>query len=374
MAAARFLPILLLLLQGGAAHAQGKALLAEPRLPATPYAYAVKLPPHLAALEAPAPEAGPAGDAVATLGRVLFHDRTLSRNGLVSCASCHTQAFGFDDPTRLSIGFEGKVTRRAAMTVANARFVPAGRFFRDERAASLEEQVLDPFTDPIEMGLGPGELEQRIGARGFYPALFEQAFGDPRISRERVAAALAGFVRAVVAVRSRYDEGRRQVTDAMQPFANFTRAENRGKALFLTPRDQGGAGCAACHEGEAFMLASPRNNGLPQGKTADGGLGEITGRAEDFGKFRAGTLRNVAVTAPYMHDGRFETLEEVVDHYVSGVQDSPTLDPALRDTGGAPARLDLPPSDREALVAFLETLTDEQLLADDRFSDPFLPR
>lgn len=369
------LALLLTCLSAPPAVSQGRTFLPEPRLPAEPYRYALDLPPHLASLRGFEP-AGlpPDNDALATLGRVLFHDRTLSRNGLVSCASCHTQAFGFDDRSRLSIGFEGRVTRRAAMTLVNARFSPSGRYFRDERAASLEQQVLEPFTDPIEMGLASGELAIRTAVRPFYPALFEAAFGDGAIGDQRMAAALAAYVRAIVPVDSRYDRERAKTVNALEPFAGFTAEENRGKALFMTGRDQGGAGCAACHEGEGFVMRAARSNGLTPGRAPDDGLGEITGRSEDDGLFRAGSLRNIAVTAPYMHDGRFASLEEVVEHYDGGVFGSPNLDALLRDGEGKPARLGLSPQDKAALVAFLKTLTDETLMTDDRFSDPFLPR
>jgi len=357
------------------AHAQNRAFLEEPRLPERPYSYALQLPPHLSSLR----EFEPAGlppdnDALATLGRVLFHDRTLSRNGLVSCASCHTQAFGFDDRSRLSIGFEGRVTRRSAMTLVNARFSPSGRYFRDERAGSLAEQVLEPFSDPVEMGLAPGELAIRVAMRPFYPPLFGEAFGDETIEEQRIATALSAYVRAIVATGSRYDEARAKAADALEPFEAFSPEENRGKALFLTRRAQGGAGCAACHEGEGFVMRAARSNGLPQGRAPDGGVGEITGRMEDMGLFRAGSLRNIAATAPYMHDGRFGTLEEVIEHYDAGIAGTPNLDALLRDPNGGPARLGLTAQDKTALVAFLKTLTDGKLMADDRFSDPFLPR
>ncbi|MCU0790426.1 MAG: hypothetical protein MUE79_05155 [Nitratireductor sp.] len=312
-------------------------------------------------------------DAGAALGRVLFHDRQLSRNGLVACASCHTQAFGFDDRTRLSIGFEGKTTRRAAMPLTNARFAFEGRYFRDLRAATLEAQVLEPFTDPVEMGLRPGELTARVEQRDFYPPLFNAAFGETAVSEERIASALAQYVRAIVSTGSRYDKARARVDGNLAPFPEFSAQENRGKRLFFTSRAGGGAGCAQCHAGEAFMMPGARNNGLElHGK--DNGFGEITGRREDMGLFRAASLKNVAVTAPYMHDGRLASLEEVVSHYSAGVKPHPNLSPELRAVDGTPARLHLSAQDQAALVAFLQTLTDEELLADPRFSDPFLSR
>jgi len=260
------------------------------------------------------------------------------------------------------------------MSLANARYNPGGRHFRDERAATLEEQVLEPFVDPVEMGLEPGELEYTVSKRSFYPPLFAAAFGDEAVSDERIARALAQYVRAIVSYRSRYDAERVLVGDRLAPFAGFTAAQNRGKELFLKPPSEGGAGCASCHETEAFVLLSPRNNGLDARAGTDDGLSEVTGLATDRGKFRTASLRNVAVTSPYMHDGRFADLQAVLAHYADGVANHPNLSPELRGSDGRPLHLNLTDADRAALVAFLETLTDEELLVDQRFSDPFLSR
>ena len=348
-----------------------------PQLPQQMHDYLSVLPPHLYSLEKidNTPASNPLTNAGATLGRVLFHDHQLSRNGLVACASCHTQTTGFDDSTRLSIGFAGKITRRSAMALANARYNPAGRYFRDERAATLEEQVLDPFTDAIEMGLQPGELVSAVAARSFYPPLFAAAFGNSDISEPRIAAALAQYVRAIVSTHSPYDAGRAGVSDPRQDFVSFSASENHGKRLFLLPREQGGAGCAACHATEAFVLLEPKNNGLEtKTRTVDDGIGETTKNPSDLGKFRTASLRNIAATAPYMHDGRFATLAAVIEHYASNVQPHPNLSVELKAKNGEPARLDFKPCDKQALVDFLTALTDAQLLADPRFGDPFVAR
>ncbi len=364
------------LLAAGLAMAQ-----ANPPVPALPliaYEYAKPaLPAHALALAYldNTPASNPLTNAGAALGRVLFYDRGLSKNGLVSCASCHSQSLGFDDPTRFSIGHRGKITRRSAMALANARYNPAGRYFHDLRAARLEDQALVPFTDPVEMGLGRTELVERVSSRLFYAGLFTDAFGDPSVSEERISRALAQFVRSMVSFSARYDEGRKNAPDAFADFASFTAQENRGKFLFMTARNAGGAGCAECHESGAFVLVEPRNNGLPPDpKRPDGGVGEASGHAPDIGKFRAASLRNIAVSAPYMHDGRFRTLDEVIEHYAGGVVASPTLAPQLRNADGSPARLVLPVEDRAALAAFLQTLTDDAFLANGKFSDPFARR
>ena len=335
-------------------------------------------PDHIQALEFldNTPPENPITNAGAHLGRVLFHDRQLSKNGLVSCASCHTAAVGFDDQTRFSIGFSGQITRRAAMPLANARFNPRGRYFWDERAATLEEQVLDPLTDPIEMGLMPKEAISRISSRPWYPPLFEAAFGDDEVTDQRIAAALAQFVRSLVSQSSVYDKAKVSAgpdTSPTELFSEFSPAENRGKFLFFADRSQGGAGCASCHETEAFIMLRPRNNGLPPSdREVDNGLGEITGNAADEGLFRAASLKNIEKTAPYMHDGRFASLDDVIEHYSGKIEPHPNLSTELRNTDGSPVRLNLNDQDKAALVAFLNTLTDEEMMADERFSDPFI--
>jgi cytochrome c peroxidase len=259
------------------------------------------------------------------------------------------------------------------MSLVNARYSPDGHYFRDMRASSLEHQVLEPFTDPIEMGLEPGELAWTVEKRTFYRPLFEAAFGDGEVTGERIASALAQYVRSIVSLRSRYDLARAMAQSPLDEFPHFSPAENRGKHLFFTGRQDGGAGCASCHASEAFVMLEPKNNGL-DAESTDGGLGEITGLPQDIGRFRAATLKNIAITTPYMHDGRIRTLEDVVEHYSSGVKPHPNLSPELRGPDGKPAPLNLSPDDKAALVAFLNTLTDESLLADPRYGDPFAGR
>ncbi|MCB1428100.1 MAG: hypothetical protein KDJ66_03095 [Nitratireductor sp.] len=318
------------------------------------------------------PQTNPVTQSGASLGRILFFDHSLSKNGLVACSSCHSRETGFDDPTRFSIGFEGRITRRSAMSLTNARFNPSGRYFRDLRAASLEAQVLQPFTDEIEMGLRPGELMAKVSSQPYYNALFMAAFGDAQVTQERISRALAQFVRAITSFDSRYDRERRKAESALDDFPGFSPQENHGKKLFLTSRREKGAGCSECHESEAFILAAPRDNGLPiDSERPDHGLGEITGKAEDMGKFRAASLRNIAVSAPYMHDGRFKTLGEVIDHYSGGVTGKPNLAPELRDPSGAPSGLNLTSQDKRDLIAFLQTLTDRTMLTDSCLADPF---
>lgn len=354
-------------------------------LPWPPYDYDPELPAHwqgpgVQALDN-TPDDDPITDHGATLGRVLFHDTLLSANETIACASCHAQADGFSDPSRFSAGFEGGLTGRNSMGLSDARFYASGRFFWDERAETLEQQVLMPIQNEVEMGLGLDELVARVQARPYYPPLFALAFGDAAIDEDRIARALAQYVRAVVSYRAPYDEGLAATGNPAMPFPNYTAQENEGKAIFFGPVGR----CAPCHVGQpgpppppgaplpnaaAFLMTGPANNGL-DAATTDAGVGGITGDPTQEGAFKSPSLRNVELTAPYMHDGRFDTLEEVVDHYDHGVQPHPNLDPRLRAPGGQPQQLGLDDGQKAALVAFLRTLTDEALLEDARFGDPF---
>ncbi len=331
------------------------------------------------------PRDNPITDAGATLGRVLFYDEALSANGTIACASCHRQEFGFNDDREFSVGFEGGLTGRHSMNLTNARFYGSGKFFWDERADTLEEQVLMPFQDDVEMGLTLAELEAIVASRPYYAPLFEDAFGDDAVSSERIARAIAQFVRSMVSADTRYDEGRAQVGGPAEDFPNFTPQENLGKRLFFTGGGPAGGGpfpCVGCHATEAFVGVIPggnnpesgaTNNGL-DATTTDEGVGGVTGNANAESAFKVGSLRNIELGAPYMHDGRFETLREVIDHYSEGIQDHPTLALSLRVGGpnGAPLRYDFSDAEKDALVAFLETLTDDTLLTDERWSDPFV--
>ena len=356
-------------------------------LPATPYNYAnPELPAHF--LTPPVrgldntPQDNPITDHGATLGRVLFYDTALSRNETVACGTCHQQAAGFSDTTQLSEGFAGGLTGRNSMGLSESRWYATGRFFWDERAATLEEQVLGPIQNEVEMGLTLTELVERVSTRPYYRDLFIAAFGDDAVTTERIARALAQFVRAMASYRSRFDEGLAAAGSIRSQFANFTAEENLGKDLFLQPR----TACVACHLGgppplpgqdfanqAIFLPLEPLNNGLDAGPVEDdNGVGDITGDPADDGRFKSSSLRNIAVTGPYMHDGRFATLAEVIDHYDSGVKPHPNLDPRLRGPNQQPRRMNLTPAEKGALVAFLGTLTDEALLADPKFSDPFV--
>ncbi len=359
----------------------------SPVLPASPYDYStLNLPAHFTtnAQGSPLPTSingtdntpadNPVTDHGATLGRVLFYDKTLSANATISCASCHQAASGFSDSATLSVGFDGGTTSRHSMTLINSRWYQRGRFFWDERAATLEEQVLMPFQDPVEMGLTLQQLDSIVSNQVYYPQLFSDAFGDSIVTTDRISKALSQFVRSIVSYSSKYDIGRAQVSALGPNFPNFTAEENQGKQLFLRTIPNGGGACFGCHATEAFVSANPgpQNNGLDL-VTTDSGAGATFPNNSIFdARFKTSTLRNIELTAPYMHDGRFATLEEVVEHYNSGIQAHPTLSAALTDANGDPVRLNFTAAEKSALVAFLKTLTDPTLANDIKFSNPFI--
>ena len=317
-------------------------------------------------------------DEGATLGRVLFYDVNLSVNRTVRCASCHVQVHSFADPLTLSQGVGGFRTRRNSPGLANVAFNPSGRYLWDERAETLEFQMLEPFLNDREMALPLDELVRRVEEQPYYDDLFVDAFGSDDVTANRIAAALAQFVRAMVSADSPYDRARAEVGSPLEPFPAFSDDENRGRQLFFTSVADGGGGCSSCHTSEA-QVTSPaglKNNGIDPPVAASGapaedlGAFEITGDPAQLGAFRPPSLRNIAVTAPYMHDGRFPTLDAVLDHYSQGVQPHENLSSELRAVTG-PIRLDLDDDDRRALLAFLHTLTDEGFLTDERFAEPF---
>ena len=285
------------------------------------------------------------------LGRRLFHEKALSLNGTVSCASCHSGA-AFSDARRLSVGLDGRETARHAMPLINLAWKSS--FFWDGRATSLREQALAPIQDTIEMHETLSGVEGKLAASQDYPRLFKQAFGDSNITAARLGIAVEQFLVTLTSFDSQFDR-------AARGEAKLTEQEQRGFELFFTeyePRmEQFGADCFHCHGGAFFTDHSFHNNGIALAN-GDTGLGKTTGREADAGKFSTPSLRNVAVTAPYMHDGRFATLEAVVAHYTEEILPSPTLDANLAKHAGR--KILLSAADKAALVAFLKTLTDSQ--------------
>jgi cytochrome c peroxidase len=346
-------------------------------LPSAPLRYEpTDLPPHYTTPDAIARINTPADDPItdegATLGRVLFYDVALSTNQAIACASCHHQSAAFADTEAHSHGFADGLTARNSMSLMDVRYYAPGRMFWDERVPTLEHQVLRPIQDAVEMGMDLDDLVERLRGQAYYPPLFALAFGDPSITSERISRALSQFVRSIIASHTRYDAALVAAGgNVMTSFPSYSAEENLGKALFFRPPDQPGksARCAGCHvapgqpQPAVFFMDRARNNGLHVDTTGDEGAGN--------GTFKSPSLRNVALSAPYMHDGSLPSLRAVVEHYNSGVEPHPNLDPRLRDPQGNPLRLGLTSDEIDALVAFLETLTDPTIASDARFADPF---
>ncbi len=339
-----------------------------PALPTTTQDYVgyavTNLPSHFATGDVAATDNTPADNPItnagATLGRVLFYDKRLSHNDGLSCASCHQQSTGFGDSNQFSEGFEGGLTGRHSTALSNAAYYERGRFFWDERAATLEDQVLMPIQDAVEMGTDLDQLRDELAATDYYPKLFQDAFGSTEITNDRIAGALAQFVRSMVSYQSKYDEAVEIGTIEEPDFQSvFTAQELLGQQLF-----HGVGRCSDCHTTHAQVAERPQNIGLDADNSADEGAGN--------GRFKVMSLRNAEVRGRFMHDGRFATLEEVVEFYNSGVQDNPNLAGALRTNGGTPLQLNLTQAEKNALVAFMETLTDNTFLTSDLFSDPFV--
>lgn len=313
-----------------------------------------------------------------TLGRVLFYDRALSNNNTVSCASCHQQRFAFSDTARASVGVNG-TTGRHSMRLVNARFAAEPRFFWDERATSLANQTTQPIRDAAEMGFsGTGgqpsfnALLTKLGGRDYYQELFTATYGDPTVTEARLQEALSQFIFSIQSFDSRYDSGRAQVANDGAPFPNFTAQENQGKQLFLTPpvfgpgglRTGGGLGCQPCHRAPEFDIdPNSRNNGFV---LAFGG-------GTDLSVTRSPSLRDLVRADGGSNGGFFHSgganLAGMIQHY-NVISDNANLDPRLRP-GGNPQRLQLTNAEREAVEAFLRTLSGTSVYTDARWSNPF---
>ncbi|MES2595610.1 MAG: cytochrome c peroxidase [Verrucomicrobiota bacterium] len=314
--------------------------------------------------------ANPITNLGATLGRVLFYDKRLSRNSTISCASCHQQAAAFGDTATASTGVAG-TTGRHSMRLVNSRFGQEVKFFWDERATSLESQTTRPIQDHVEMGfsntLGDpafADLVTRLTAIEEYRVLFAAVFGNSTITETRVQRSLAQFVRSIQSFDSKYDVGRALNADN-QNFANFTAAENRGKQIFLGA-PPGGAGCAGCHRPPEFDIdPNSLNNGV------------ITGfNGQDLTNTRSPSLRDLlnpvgGSNGAFMHDASLAALADVINHYNAIPGDNANLDNRLRRPGGNVQNLNLTPQQRGDLAAFLRTLTGSAVYTDAKWSSPF---
>lgn len=305
------------------------------------------------------------------LGKRLFYDGVLSRDSTIACGECHRQYFVFTHHLHdLSHGIDGRVGLRNASAIQNLAW--QNNFMWDGRITDLDKLPEFPIQHPDEMDDSIDNVLQKLRKSKTYPTQFKDAFGSEEITSERILKALSQFMLSLVSANSRYDKYLKQETGG-----TLTADELAGMKLF---EDKG---CKSCHAGILFTDQSYRNNGLPKFERSkvvytngvpsikivwDEGRYEITKQETDRFKFKVPSLRNVAESLPYMHDGRFKTLTEVLNYYDAGVQDTPNLDPILKQNGrlGIPLSVD----EKRKIIAFLNTLTDTDFLKDKRFAEP----
>jgi cytochrome c peroxidase len=312
------------------------------------------------------PEDNPLTEEGIQLGRHLFYDPILSIDSTLSCSSCHFTDLAFTDGKSVSPGVDGIVGPRSSMSLVNIGYNYRGLFW-DGRVRTLEEQAVIPIEDPIELNHTFTELIDDLQDHDEYPQMFREAFGinnTDEITEDLTAKAIAQFERILISgPNSKYDRAINANTAALTPL------EQHGFDLFVDAGDEDtvDAECSHCHHGGLFMGDLFFNNGIDDTSSPDNlldlGRGGVTGYPIDMGKFKAPTLRNIELTAPYMHDGRFATLEEVIEHYNSGGHPAPNLDQNIRP-------LNMSEYDKEALLAFLHTLTDTTYLYPDMVSNP----
>ncbi|WP_299556764.1 cytochrome c peroxidase [Seonamhaeicola sp.] len=293
------------------------------------------------------------------LGKKLFFDPILSADNSQACADCHKPENAFTDPDRFSDGINGTLGTRNSMPLFNLAWNYDEAFFWDGRAFSLEHQAFNPVTDPIEMASTWPEVEQKLQDHSEYPTLFNQAFGTSKIDSSLVTKAIAQFERTLISSNSKFDK-------YLLGETSLTPQELNGFNVFM---DENRGDCFHCHGSENNPLWTDNlfhNNGLDAIIT-DLGLGEVSGDPADNGKFKSPSLRNLAFTAPYMHDGRFATLDDVIDHYSEGLQDSPTIDPLMKKV--AQGGVQLSPQDKADLKAFLLALSDYEFINNPAFKN-----
>jgi len=289
------------------------------------------------------------------LGRRLFYDPILSSDGTISCSSCHQPVRAFSDPAHVfSIGVENRMGNRNAPPIFNLAFQKF--FFWDGGVNHLDFVPINPIENELEMNSSLSSVLERLNQDDYYSGQFRKVFGKDTVDSRQMLHAMSQFLLMLVSDNSSYDKYIRNEGYLLSA------SEARGLNLF-------GQKCAHCHATDLFSDGSFRNNGLDPAFSNDPGRSRITESGADLGKFKVPSLRNIALTEPYMHDGRFASLQEVLDHYSDGVQYSPTLDPFLNQEG----TLGIPLSEQEKqdIIAFLLTLTDESFIGNSQFYDPF---
>ncbi|MFZ1750741.1 MAG: cytochrome c peroxidase [Saprospiraceae bacterium] len=305
----------------------------------------------------------------ATLGRVLFYDKKLSLNNTVACGSCHHQDKAFADGKRFSTGFEGRVTPRNSMAIVNP--IVQNNLFWDSRSKTIHDLSLQPIQNHVEMGMeNLDRLVAKLEDTDYYKPLFKKVYGDEYITAERIAKAISQFVGSITSNRSKFDIGMRN------GFSDYTALEKMGRDLFNSQK----AKCSSCHGGNNLSALDGPTDAYGGSSIGTQDLRGATNIGLDLvykdqglgdGKFKIPGLRNIELTAPYMHDGRFSTLEDVIDHYSEGIKPHKDLDEKFMDKKGNVVQLHLTSLDKKALVAFLKTLTDQEMISDPKWSDPF---
>lgn len=330
---------------------------------ATPYSfeYPELMASYLSPIQVPANN--PMTNEGVELGRKLFFEERLSGNNTQSCGSCHIPSASFSDTVALSIGIDGIPGNRNAMPLINLGWM--NTLFWDGRATNLETQAYDPVINPIEMHDSWPNVASKLQADPLYPSLFEQVFGTSTIDSLMVVKALSQFMRTLISGNSPFDKYLKtgvsgwNSVDEQMAYEGFT--------IFL---DEAKGDCFHCH-GDSFNPLwtdnAFHNNGL-DATFSDNGLGAITGNSFDNGKFKSPTLRNLVFTAPYMHDGRFNTLQEVINHYSQGLQPSATIDPLMKHIGNGGSNMN--PADKAKLLMFLVSLSDSSFVNNPKFQDP----
>jgi cytochrome c peroxidase len=313
----------------------------------------------------------------ATLGRVLFYDTKLSINGVISCASCHKQSLAFADDVAFSEGFDGELTTRNSLPLGNTigfetsyrngenfGFGNQALFAWDEANEDITSQTEAAITSEIEMRLNMPELVNRLNQEADYKVLFKKAYGDDNIMEHRVLEAIEEFVNSIVSNNSKFDhESMKEELNIFDNFSGYTVEENQGKKIFNN-------NCGSCHSFDhQFTELATANNGLDM-IYEDKGVGEHSQNPSKNGVFKVPFLRNIELTAPYMHDGRFANLDQVIDHYSEGIQNHENLHPLLK-SGNDARNMNFTSEEKSALKAYLLTLTDKEVIADVKFSDPF---
>jgi len=329
-----------------------------------PTPYALDLPSHFPKMVIPLDN--PMTVEGVELGRHLFYEKRLSGNDMMSCATCHSAFASFSDSAKYSTGIDGIQGNRNAMALINLGW--DSFFFWDGRASSLEQQILEPVSNPIEMHLSWKEAVAKLKGDTYYRNQFFEAFGLQNFDSTHAAKAIAQFLRTMVSGKSKFDvmykiENNLPLS-AWDLSVQITNEEWAGYDLF---KSLNGADCFHCHNGPLMRVAKFSNNGLDQA-FSDIGRGAVTNNVNDYGKFKVPTLRNIALTAPYMHDGRFQTLDEVIEHYSSGIHMSATIDPLIEFANQGGVQLDS--QEKQLLKAFLLTLTDWDFVNNPKFQEP----